>query len=447
MCGLAGRFHAAALAPDPAWAGRADELLRHRGPDGAGRYADPQCELVHRRLALIDLSPRGAQPMTNEDGSVQVVYNGEIYNHADLRTALARRGHVFKSSSDTEVLVHLYEEEGANLVRALRGIFAFAIYDRTRRRLLLARDRYGVKPLFYAEQGGQWVFASEIKAIAALPGFRPELDRQACYDFLGLGYVPEPATGFANVAALAPGTIMLIDGGVRRTPFHRVRARPDVRWRLDGCVDEVSTALLGAVGSQSVADVPVAALLSGGIDSSLVVAARQRATGDATTTFNVRFPEASHDETPGAQAVAAHYGTRHVTVDLPEGALRAEAILDLLRHFDQPFADTSLIPTYWIARAVREQGIICTLSGDGGDEGFGGYPLFWRANALMRLKRLPPWTTRAAVAVGDSLTPWTKNWGRQVSKAAALVEASRTDAAVLMAGVSNDLSESQKAAM
>src|ERR1051325_8674868 len=143
MCGLAGRFHAAALAPDPGWAARADELLRHRGPDGAGRYADEQCELVHRRLALIDLSPRGAQPMTNEDGAIQVVYNGEIYSHADLRAALARRGHVFKSTSDTEILVHLYEEEGANLVRALRGIFAFAIYDRARPRLPPAGARHG----------------------------------------------------------------------------------------------------------------------------------------------------------------------------------------------------------------------------------------------------------------------------------------------------------------
>jgi asparagine synthase (glutamine-hydrolysing) len=362
-----------------------------------------------------------------------------------LRADLESHGHAFRGTSDTEVLVHLYEELGDRMVERLRGIFAFAVYDRARRRVLLARDRFGVKPLFYTELAGQWVFGSEIKAIAAVPGFEPQLDRQACYDFLGLGYVPEPATGFANVAALAPGTTMVIDArGAQRRAFHTVEARPDTRWTLGSCMEEVSTALLEAAGSQSVADVPVAALLSGGIDSSLVVAARQRATGAPTTTFNVRFPDRSHDETPRARAVAADYGTRHVTVDLPEGALRADAILDLLRHFDQPFADTSLIPTYWIARAVREQGIICTLSGDGGDEGFGGYPLFWRANALMRLTRLPAWTTRAAAAVGDRFTPWTQNWGRQVSKAAALADAGRTDAAVLMAGLSNYLSEAQK---
>jgi asparagine synthase (glutamine-hydrolysing) len=433
------------LPPARGWSERADALLAHRGPDGHGAYRDAYCELVHRRLALIDLSATGHQPMPNEDQSVYVVFNGEIYNHRALRAELQSRGHVFRGTSDTEVLVHLYEEADEGMVERLRGIFAFALYDSNRRRLLLARDRFGVKPLFYAQHDGQWVFASEIKAIAALPGFQPELDRQACYDFLGLGYVPEPATGFANVAALGPATIMVIDAkGARRAPFHTVQARPDARWTIDGCVEEVSAALLDAVASQSVADVPVAALLSGGIDSSLVVAARQRATGGATTTFNVRFPDASHDETPRAHAVAEHYGTRHITVDLPEGALRADAILDLLRHFDQPFADTSLIPTYWIARAVREQGIICTLSGDGGDEGFGGYPLFWRANSLMRLAQLPAWTTRAAGAVGDRFTPWTQNWGRQVSKAAALAEAGRNDHAVLMAGLSNYLSESQK---
>jgi len=445
MCGLAGRFHPHGLPLAPEWAARADALLVHRGPDGRGAYRDSSCELVHRRLALIDLSATGHQPMPNEDASVYVVFNGEIYNHRALRAELEGHGHVFRGTSDTETLVHLYEDLGERMVERLRGIFAFAIYDRARGRVLLARDRFGVKPLFYAEVDGQWVFASEIKAIAALPGFEPQLDRQACYDFLGLGYVPEPATGFANVAALAPGTTMVIDAsGAQRASFHSLEARPDSQWTIDGCVEEVSTALLDAVASQSVADVPVAALLSGGIDSSLVVAARQRATGGATSTFNVRFPDRTHDETSRALAVAAHYGTRHFTVDLPPGALRADAILDLLRHFDQPFADTSLIPTYWIARAVREQGIICTLSGDGGDEGFGGYPLFWRANSLMRLTRLPAWATHAAAVVGDRVAPWTQDWGRQVSKAAALADAGRSDVAVLMAGLSNYLTEAQK---
>ena len=445
MCGIAGRFHARRLPPAPEWCSRADALLAHRGPDGCGQYRDAHCELVHRRLALIDLSPTGHQPMSNEDASIHVVFNGEIYNHRALRAELQGRGHVFRGTSDTEVLVHLYEELGERMAPRLRGIFAFAIYDRPRRRLLLARDRFGVKPLFYTVHDGQWVFASEIKAIAALPSFQPRLDRQACYDFLGLGYVPEPATGFANVQALAKGSTLVIDPeGHRGAEFHSVRASPDGSRTLADAVETASAALLDAVACQSVADVPVAGLLSGGIDSSLVVAARERATGGPTTTFNVRFPDRSHDETARARAVATQYGTRHVTVDLSDGALQTEAILDLLRHFDQPFADTSLIPTYWISRAVRDQGIICTLSGDGGDEGFGGYPLFWRANALLRLTRLPAWATRAAMAVGDGLARWTRDWGRQASKAAWLARASRSEAAVLIAGLSNYLTESQK---
>src|SRR6266702_1564684 len=194
MCGVAGRFHPVALGGAPGWASRASALLAHRGPDGEGHYIDDRCELVHRRLALIDLSPTGHQPMANEDGTVYVVFNGEIYNHRDLRSELERRGHRFRGTSDTEVLVHLYEEYGEHMAGRLRGIFAFAIYDTRRRALYLARDRFGVKPLFYALHNGEWVFASEIKAILALPGFRPAIDRQACYDFLGLGYVPEPAT-------------------------------------------------------------------------------------------------------------------------------------------------------------------------------------------------------------------------------------------------------------
>jgi len=448
MCGLAGRFHAAALAPDPGWASRADELLRHRGPDGAGRYADPHCELVHRRLALIDLSPRGAQPMTNEDGSIQVVYNGEIYNHGDLRAALARRGHVFTSSSDTEILVHLYEEEGANLVRALRGIFAFAIYDRPRRRLLLARDRYGVKPLFYTELDGEWLFASEIKAIAARRGFVPRLDRQACYDFLGLGYVPEPATGFANVRAVPPGSVLTITPeGERLESYDSVVAAPRPERRLEDSVEALADRLLTAVRRQSVADVPVAALLSGGIDSSLVVATHERAGLGPTSTFNVRFPDKGHDETDAALAAATHCRTRHHTIDLADSALSPDALFGLLRHFDQPFADTSLVPMYWISRAVRERGIICTLSGDGGDEVFGGYPCFWRANHLMRASALPAWLRRATRRTTGALTHWTENWGRQMTKALTLAEAGLNDSSVLLAGLANYLSEDQKAAL
>ena len=447
MCGIAGRFDPTGLSPARVWHERAARLLAHRGPDGEGHFADGHCELVHRRLALIDLSPTGNQPLANEDGEILVVFNGEIYNHRELRIDLQRRGHRFRGTSDTEVLVHLYEDMGERLVDQLRGIFAFALYDRRRRALLLARDRYGVKPLFYATIGGEWVFASEIKAIAAHPRFRPSLDRQACYDYLGLGYVPEPATGFANVHALRPGATLRIalEEQARETMFHRTVARPDGERLAGQATDDVADRLLRAVDAQAVADVPVAALLSGGIDSSLVVAAHCRTNRGPISTFNVRFPDASDDETATAVAVAQHCRTQHQVIDLPDQALSPDGVLDLLRHFDQPFADTSFIPTYGISKAIRDRGIICTLSGDGGDEGFGGYPSFWRLNRLVQLMRLPEWLQHAAHDAGNRLTTWTQDLGRQVSKAAALAQAGRDAPAVLLAGLANYLNEDQKA--
>ncbi|HSA55384.1 MAG TPA: asparagine synthase (glutamine-hydrolyzing), partial [Gemmatimonadaceae bacterium] len=353
MCGIAGRFHPVALADAPGWREAALARLAHRGPDGAGAYRDERCELVHRRLALIDLTPTGHQPMPNEDGSVWVVFNGEIYNHAALRAQLARRGHVFRGTSDTEVLVHLYEDEGERLVDRLRGIFAFAIYDRSRGRLLLARDRFGVKPLFHARHEGAWIFASEIKAITALRGFAPALDRQACYDYLGLGYVPEPATGFSNIHALPrASTLLLTAHGERTARYHRTAAHVEDAARFVDAVDGAEQRVLEAVSRQAVADVPVASLLSGGIDSSLVVAAHGRAAGSGVTAFTVGFPDPSHDESGSAGAVARHCGMRHVTIDGGDRSLAPDAVLELMRHFDQPFADTSFIPTYWVSSAV-----------------------------------------------------------------------------------------------
>ena len=386
--------------------------------------------------------------MSNEDGTVWVAFNGEIYNHGGLRNELQQRGHRFRGRSDTEVLVHLYEEYGPRLVERLNGIFAFALYDRPAQRLVLARDGFGVKPLFYAVVGRQWVFASEIKAITALPAFRPVLDRQACYDFLGLGYVPEPATGFANVVALPKGTVLTVrPEGHQVWRYHAAAARPDPERELSQTVDALSDTLLEVVRGQSAADVPVAGLLSGGIDSSLVVAAHRRATGADLVTFNVRFPDSGHDETALARAVAAQYHTEHHTIDGGDHVLTADAVLGLLRHFDQPFADTSCIPTYWVSAAVRDRGIICTLSGDGGDEAFGGYARFWRANRLHRLMGLPAWSRAAALRLGRALEGHTRDWGRQLAKAVALAEGGRTDSAALIGGLSQYLTEPEKAAL
>jgi asparagine synthase (glutamine-hydrolysing) len=444
MCGLAGRFSVGTLPPDPAWAGRADQLLAHRGPDGRGHYTDSNCELVHRRLALIDLSPTGSQPMTNEDGSVYVVFNGEIYNHPELRSELEQRGHTFRGSSDTEVLVHLYEEYGERMPARLRGMFAFAILDRPRRRLLLARDRFGIKPLFYARHGDQWVFASEMKAILALEGFRPELDRQACYDFLGLSYIPEPATGFANISALPKGTVLLVDErGARGTSFAEVTPLPATGMSRPELAARAADLLSRAVSRQARADVPVAALLSGGIDSSLVVAAHARTSGGLLKTFNVSFPDPLHDETPMALAAARRYGTSHCTIRLDHN-ITAESVFDLLGHFDQPFADPSLVPTHAVSRAVREHGIICTLTGDGGDESFGGYAEVWRAEQLHHLMGTPDWLLATAGGLARPLAGWTRNRGRQALKAVQLARAGRVAPTALLAGLSSYLSEADK---
>jgi asparagine synthase (glutamine-hydrolysing) len=417
----------------------------HRGPDGQGHYIDDYCELVHRRLAIVDVTSAGNQPMPNEDGSVQVVFNGEIYNHLTLRAEMKSQGHRFRSNSDTEVLVHLYEEYGADLVNRLRGMYAFAIYDRDRRRLLIARDRFGIKPLYYAVVKGQCVFASEIKAILAVADFLPTIDRQACYDYLGLGYIPEPFTGFTSIHMLPKATTMLVSAeGQHQKKFYELHARAKSRQNLSVAVDSVSESLTQAVRSQREADVPVAALLSGGIDSSLVVAAYCRTTNASPITFNVRFPDEEYDETGVAQSVANHYRTHHRTIDLGDWAVTPESVIALLEHFDQPFADTSLIPTYWVARAIREQGIKCALSGDGGDEAFGGYGRFWRANTLMRLMELPGWAQKGLIVAGSNLAQWTRDWGRQVSKAVKLAQAGQKDSAVLLAGLSNYLNEQQK---
>jgi asparagine synthase (glutamine-hydrolysing) len=351
---------------------------------------------------------------------------------------------VFRGASDGEVLPHLYEEYGDAFAERLRGMFAFAVYDARRRLLLLARDRFGIKPLYYWYSDGRIVFASEIKAIAAAPGFRAQLDRQACYDFLGLGYVPEPATAFAGVVALEPGTTATCDAsGLRHRRWAELNVEPVSAQRLPDVVDRAANLLDEAVRRQSHADVPIAALLSGGIDSSLVVAAFRRTTGRGLATFNVRFPDSAHDETALALAVARRYGTDHCTIDVGQ-RLSADGVAELLQQFDQPFADASLIPTYRVCRAIAERGIRCALSGDGGDEAFGGYDTFWRLNVLAGLMRMPVLAQHGLELMGVLLTPWTADVGRQLRRAFRLARLGRSDAATFLAGLGNYLAEGEK---
>jgi asparagine synthase (glutamine-hydrolysing) len=396
-------------------------------------------------LAIIDLSPTGNQPLGNEDGSIQIIFNGEIYNHPELRDDLKKRGHTFRGTSDTEVMVHLYEEEGPALIDRLRGMFAFAIYDRSRRSLLLGRDRFGIKPLYYTLLPTQVVFASEIKALLAARGVPRRLDRQACYDFLSLAYVPEPATAFQDVRMMPRGATLVFDeAGVHPRSMPAPRAVPRLDYRSENAVADAREALLAAARRQARADVPIAAFLSGGIDSSLVVAALCRVLPEPPKTFNVRFPDLEFDETAVAIAVARHCGTDHRTVDVNPASLEAGAVANLLRHFDQPYADTSLLPTYAVCRAVRDHGIICALSGDGGDEAFGGYASFWRLQPLRWLIALPEPLRTSVELAGSALSGVTSDFGRRLVRVMRLASASRMDTATLLASLYSYLNEGQK---
>ncbi len=341
MCGIAGAF-------DPARPVEAEvvermtERIGHRGPDDSGLFADPSgaCRLGHTRLSLIDLDG-GRQPMSNERGDVTVVFNGEIYNFAELRADLIRRGHRFRTRSDTEVIPHAYDEWGTACVERLRGMFAFALWDAPRRRLLLARDRLGVKPLYWARDGERVLFASELKSILAGGKLERRLDAEALHDYLSLLVPLAPQTLFQGVRALEPGTMLVIEPGratVRR--YWEPEARPDEALGEEAALGALEEALRATLRDQIVADVPVGAFLSGGIDSSLLVAFLSEARSQPLDTFTVGFDERAHDEAPFARAVARRFGTRHHELRVAADAAGPELVATVLDQFDQPFADS-----------------------------------------------------------------------------------------------------------
>jgi asparagine synthase (glutamine-hydrolysing) len=402
MCGIAGWL--GHLTESERYARRLAEMLAHRGPDACAFRSWPEATLVHTRLSIIDLSPAGAQPMANEDGTIWTVFNGEIYNHHELRQDLEARGHVFKGHSDTEVLPQLYEEEGLSFVERLRGMFALAIYDTRTRTLVLVRDRFGIKPLFYAAVKDRLVFASEIRALLCLPGIDVQPDRQAIHDFAALLYIPAPQTFYRGIRALQPGELLEArlngDGLSWETRnYHRWSVAPNPGVTLADATDRADELLTAAVKSQMESDVPLGALLSGGIDSSLVSAAAQESAKAGIRTFNVRFPDKEYDETWAALAVVNQIGSQHVTLDMNGEGGTWEYVTRMLSQAGQPFADTSLFAVNTICRLMRQY-VTVALSGDGGDEGFGGYNLYWQLSRIERLQRLPGlfWSGAAAFA-------------------------------------------------
>ncbi len=355
--------------------------LAHRGPDDAGVWVDDAgtCALAHRRLSIIDLRPEGRQPMGNEDGSVQVTFNGELYNYESLRRQLQAQGHAFRSRTDTEMLPHLFEPMDASALRQLDGMFAFGVWHGPRRRLLLARDPFGKKPLYTAQGPGWFAFASELHALERVPGFDRTIDPDALALYLLVQYVPAPWSIYRSARKLPPGNYLEIDFAQGRpTPVVRpfVRFEPSrPRWRdrirpLEERIDRLRSVLVQAVAKRLVGDVPLGAFLSGGVDSSLVVALLRRELGIPVRTFSIGFADTRETEHHFARDIAAHLGTEHHEQVLQPDALdMVHEIADML---DEPNGDSSCLPTYLLSRFARQH-VTVALSGDGGDEMFGGY--------------------------------------------------------------------------
>jgi asparagine synthase (glutamine-hydrolysing) len=393
---------------------RMRETLAHRGPDDAGAWwsSDRRVALGHRRLAVIDPSPAGHQPMCSTSGQSVIVFNGEIYNYRDLRHELEARGSLFRTATDTEVILEGYEAWGVDVLGRLNGMFAFGLVDLGRGELLLARDRAGEKPLFIGRFADRFVFGSELKALLADPLAPRVLDRTALDFYLAYGYVPGARCllrGFQKLPA-AHALTLALDTGVERTweywrapqpawPGSPDRAsRPSTR-RL---ADELSRLLEDAVARQLVADVPIGVLLSGGLDSSLIAAMAVRGSATRVRTFTVTFPgHPSHDEGPHARLVASHLGTDHT--ELEAEAAVVDLLPELARQFDEPIADSALVPTFLLARLIRRHATVA-VGGDGGDELFGGYPHYRWLMDLSRVKRVVPSAARSAASrVGAAL--------------------------------------------
>ena len=369
MCGICG-IATANGAVDPARLEAMSATLVHRGPDSEGALVDGPVGLAARRLAIIDLRT-GDQPIANEDGTIHVVQNGEIYNYRELRDELQRAGHRFSTTGDTEVLVHLYEEHGDAFAERLRGMFAIAIWDSRRHRLVLARDRYGIKPLYYRAQAGGLAFASELRALP-----RGEIDLDALDAFLAFNSIPAPFSIFRGTRKLPSGHLLVWEEGVPAPALHRfARPAPVTKDAVrDGdeaeLEEELRARLRDSVRAHLVSDVPVGVLLSGGVDSSLLAALAAQESGEAVRTFSIGFEERSFDELEDARLVAERYATQHRELVLrPDAALLLPALAEA---FDEPFADSSALPTYLVSQLAAED-VKVALSGEGGDELFGGY--------------------------------------------------------------------------
>ena len=392
MCGITGAIWTEPRhAVDRATLQRMTDRLRHRGPDAEGFHTSalvvrpglapaPGVALGHRRLSIIDLAG-SQQPMSNEDGSIWLVFNGEIYNYVDLRRRLQGSGHTFRSRGDTETILHLYEDEGTDFLKHLDGMFALALWDGRRRRLILARDRLGQKPLVYRQEPTRLLFASELKSLLAVPGMPREIDPSSLDEYLTYQYIPHPNTIFRGVRKLPPAHYAVYqDGKLTLTAYWTPAWNHEVRCSIQQGTEALQAALRTAVADRMQADVPLGAFLSGGIDSSIIAALMQQLSDRPIKTFSIGFPYPEYDETGVARRVAKHLGTEHHELRVEPASV--DVLPKLVWHYDEPFADSSALPTYYLAQLTRQH-VTVALSGDGGDELFAGYPRY-RAVRLAR---------------------------------------------------------------
>lgn len=390
MCGIAGAIWTRPeLAIEPPVLARMTEALRHRGPDDQGLYqesyrlrppyeAQPGIALGHRRLSIIDVAS-GHQPLANENETIWTVFNGEIYNFADLRRRLEGSGHRFRTNSDTETIVHLYEDEGPACFEHLAGMFSIAIWDSVRRRLVLGRDRLGKKPLVYRAEPGRLLFASELKSLLQVPGMPRDVDLAAIDEYLTYQYVPHPNTIFKGFKKLPPGHWLIWqDDEITIKPYWQPDFTFEQLTTESNAVTRIRELLTAAVKTRLQSEVPLGAFLSGGVDSSLIVALMQQQSSMPVKTFTIGFPIKEYDESPYAERVAKHLGTEHQTLHVDPDAVKI--LPRLAYHYDEPFGDSSAVPTWYVSQLTREH-VTVALSGDGGDELFAGYSRY-RAVAL-----------------------------------------------------------------
>jgi asparagine synthase (glutamine-hydrolysing) len=408
MCGIAGIARRYPTGVSVESLGRMAAAIRHRGPDGYGFYVGQRVGLAHVRLSIVDID-RGAQPLTNEDGQIVVTYNGEIYNHPELRHELEERGHIFRTRSDTEVLVHGYEEWGVDMLQRLNGQFAFAIYDRNRDTLFIARDRFGVRPLFYAQPKGAFFFGSEIKAILASGEVDPGLDPRGLDEVFTFWAARPPRTPFAGIASLEPGTYGIWKDGALWLHRYYELDYPEASEEPADVIEQLDELMLRSVGMRLRADVPVGAYLSGGLDSSITASLAASASPHTLRSFSITFDDPQFDESEFQREVATQIGSIHAVTAIGQSSI-AESFPDVLWHTETPLLRTAPVPMYHLAKLTREMGIKVVLTGEGADELFLGYDLFKEVSVRRFCLRNPDSLGRQRLL--DKLYPYLMAQGR-----------------------------------